>query len=81
MSKVTITGIGSVLVDITAGTLQPSSHVVGQRLGVGYSFDSARKMEIARQRTHEVQVAATEQFGQPEFGWQWIDHNGAPTNA
>ncbi len=81
MSKITIRGIGSVLVDAAAGTLKPSSNVVGQRLGVGYSFDTAHKDEIARARKADIMDEATKKYGEPEFGWRWIDHNGYSVDA
>ncbi len=81
MSKITIKGIGSILVDANAGTLRPSSHVVGQRLGVGFGFGEAHKMEVARTRRDEIKAEATKQQGEPEFGWRWLDHNGDSVDA
>ncbi len=74
--KITLQGIGSVIVNTEAGTLQPSTHVVAQRLCVGYGADDSRKLELARSRTDSIQRQATEEFGQPECGWTWLDHNG-----
>lgn len=75
-AKITTAGIGSVMVDAGAGTLQPTTWVVGQRLGVGFGFDDARKAEIARERRCSIVRQANEKCCQPEFGWRWIDHNG-----
>ena len=77
-TKITIQGIGSIIIDTEAGTLRPSTHVVAQRLCVGFGADDSAKLEAARERTDIVQRQATAEFGQPEFGWQWLDHNGHP---
>ena len=58
-AKITITGIGSVLVDAAAGTLQPTTHVVGLRLGVGFGFDDARKASVASERRGDIVARAT----------------------
>jgi len=66
-AKITITGIGSVLVDAAAGTLQPTTHVVGLRLGVGFGFDDARKASVASERRGDIVARATKHHGMPEF--------------
>ncbi len=80
-NKITISGIGSVIVDTEKGTLRPSSHVVGQRLYIGYSPDDTRKKEIADSRKSQILEEALDRFGQPEYGWEWLDHNGYRTDA
>ena len=80
-NKITVTGIGGIVVDVAAGTLQPTTHVVGQRLGVGFGFDDARKASVARERRCEIVAQATKKYGQPEFGWRWLDHNGCDAGA
>lgn len=80
-TKITIQGIGSVIIDVEAGTLRPSTFVVAQRLCVGYGSYDTRKLEAARDRTHAIQIQATEQFGQPETGWKWLDDNGSVVYA
>lgn len=75
-AKITIAGIGSVMVDAGAGTLQPTTWVVGQRLGVGFGFDDARKASVARGGREDIVAQATKEHGLPEFGWRWLDHNG-----
>ncbi len=80
-TRITIKGIGSVIVDGCEGTLTPSTHAVGQRLGVGFGFSEAHKSEVARQRKDEIKSEATRQYGMPEFGWQWLDHNGYNVDA
>ena len=80
-NKITVTGIGGIIVDVAAGTLQPTTHVVGQRLGVGFGFDDARKASVARERREDIVAQATKEHGQPEFGWRWLDHNGCDAGA
>ena len=80
-NKITLAGIGSVMVDAAAGTLQPTTHVVGQRLGVGFGFGDARKAEVARERRCSIVRPATKKYGQPEFGWRWLDINGCDAGA
>lgn len=75
-AKIAVPGIGGVLVDEAAGALQPTTHVVGQRLGVGFGFDDARKASVARGRREDIVAQATKEHGLPEFGWRWLDHNG-----
>jgi len=79
-NTITIAGIGSVIVDTEKGTLRPSSHVVGQRLYIGYRPDDTRKKEIADSRKSNSLEEAYERFGQPEYGWTWLDHNGYNTD-
>ena len=80
-AKIAVPGIGGVLVDEAAGTLQPTTHVVGQRLGVGFGFDDARKASVARERREDIVAQATKEHGLPEFGWRWLDHNGCDAGA
>lgn len=80
-AKITITGIGGVIVDVAAGTLQPTTHVVAQRLGVGFGFDDGRKASVARGRREEIVAKATKEHGFPELGWRWLDHNGGDAGA
>jgi hypothetical protein len=80
-NKITVTGIGSIIVDVAAGTMQPTTHVVAQRLGVGYGFDDARKASVARERREDIVAQATKEHGLPEFGWRWLDHNGGDAGA
>ncbi len=72
-NSILIAGIGKVLVDVTGGYLRPRTHVVGQRLGVGYASRSSREKSL------QVEAArlATEKYGQPDTGWSWKDHSGA----
>ena len=80
-NKITTAGICSVIVDVATGTLQPTTHVVGQRLGVGFGFDDARKASVARERREDIVAQATKEHGLPEFGWRWLDHNGCDAGA
>ena len=45
---------------------------------VGCGSDDSAKLETARYRAADIQRKASEQFGRPECGWQWLDHNGHP---
>lgn len=67
-AKIAVPGIGGVLVDEAAGALQPTTHVVGQRLGVGFGFDDARKASVASERREDIVAQATKEHCLPEFG-------------
>jgi hypothetical protein len=75
-TKITLPGIGSILVDTERGTLQPSTHVVGQRLGVGYSADTTEEQGRQRARRDLAASRASLAVDGREDGWRWLDHNG-----
>lgn len=69
---ITLPGIGSVMANTEAGTLQPRTHVVGQRIGIGYPCG---QRELERQTWFERR--AREAYGMPHGAWAWRDHTGA----
>lgn len=75
-TKITIPGVGSVIADIERGSLRPNTHVVAQRLCVGFHADTTAQKDKADKRREAIAAEATKRLGNPEFGWQWIDHNG-----
>ena len=70
--RLTLRGIGTVLADTRDSTLTPSTHVVAQRLGVGYHADNTAELE--RQRTHRraIEDLAYALADSPE-SWAWRD--------
>jgi len=85
VATITINGIGTVLVNLDRGTLRPRTHVVGQRLGVGYSAGTTEQQERQRAlRARVLKVAEAMDAREPEVidgaeippGWRWLDHNG-----
>lgn len=73
---VSIKGVGKVIVDPGKGTLRPTTHVVAQRLGVGYGADTTRQLERQRRDRAIMEASATGEVGMPKSGWEWLDHHG-----
>lgn len=80
-ARIIIAGVGSVQVDRRRGTLEPATHVVGQRLGVGYGHATIKAQEAAADRRAAVVAEARKLYGEPECGWLWLDHNGCTWGA
>lgn len=78
-AHITLSGIGSVIVDAAAGTLRPRTHVAAMCLGVGYAADTGAQLDTQRARRLTAERMATYSAGAPADGWQWLDHNGHST--
>lgn len=73
-SYVTLPGVGIIVVDVEKESLRPRTHVVGQRLGVGYPSTSAAKRMKHRRLRDKVEAAADRVFG--PHAWEWLDQYG-----